>query len=154
VLIGDPAYDDDESLLVNVTNVATGPWIAWFTKVEQQGERASELVAIRRGSNAQDWKVVDGFGVDSGQAGIFDRAHFYDVDIVPVDLKVSDPFLSQQNRWYAMCCETTLSKIAGTIPFGVVSSSGMGDGMYIALAAEGPQGIEGLKLVFLDLEQE
>lgn len=122
-LLGDPAYDDGSDLLVRVGNVARGDWSAWYTKVQLQGERSAEVVAVRKGSKIAGWRVIGTVGVDSGQAGIFDRAHFE--------------------------ARSVVTGLASTTPFGVVSSSGLGDGLYSAFAADGPAGVVALRLVFL-----
>ena len=160
VIVGDPAYEDEannpcddgmacNNLLIRVNNAVRGRWRAWYTKVSLDGERSAELVATLNGSKIEGWRTLGVFGVDTGQAGIFDRAHFRDQTVVPADMKWKHGPNSDSNRWYWLCCEATLSSIAGTIPFGVVSSSGRGDGMYAALKAESPDGVVGLKLVFL-----
>lgn len=54
--------------------------------------------------------------------------------------------------WYEMCCDKTLgNQSAGTIPGGVVSSSGFGDGGYTAYCAKDDVGqIIAVKVVFID----
>jgi hypothetical protein len=53
-----------------------------------------------------------------------------------------------------MCCDKTLSKMAGVIPFGVVSSSGMGDGTYICEVAKENDEVVAIQVTFLEEEQE
>jgi len=67
-------------------------------------------------------------GVDSGQAGFFDDA-FYQNDTVFEELPA--PGFAIGDLWYRHVCDITLSKMsAGVLPYGVVSSSGFGDGGY------------------------
>ncbi len=45
------------------------------------------------------------------------------------------------NPWYTACCNLTLSSVgAGVIPYGAVSSSGLGDGSYNAFACYNGKG--------------
>ena len=77
------------------------------------------------------WKEQqDNFvGVDSGQAGVFDAKYFED-DKLARQYQVEDPICPDQ-PWYSLCCDRTLGETgAGIIPYGVVSSSGLGDGSY------------------------
>ena len=55
------------------------------------------------------------------------------------------------NDWYEMCCDKTFSdQGAGTIPGGVVSSSGIGDGTYNAFYAKDETGlVVAVKIVFI-----
>ena len=78
------------------------------------------------------WKICNlSVGVDSGQAGIFDDAHYRDDHVFDGLPEAEHDF---QTVWYSHCCDLTLGKQqAGVIPYGVVSSSGYGDGCYTAL---------------------
>lgn len=90
------------------------------------------------------WEELPGlpgtFGVDSGQFGFFDRDHYRkaDRDSVKEQSKydfggdyLTDDSDSDGEEWYHACCHLTLGPDSwGTIPNGVVSSSGFGDGSY------------------------
>ena len=66
-------------------------------------------------------------GVDSGQCGFFDDL-FYGDDDVCKNMEITVDYGSP---WYNMCCDTTLSEEkCGVVPYGAVSSSGVGDGAY------------------------
>ena len=68
-------------------------------------------------------------GVDSGQAGLFDASHYRDDTVIPNHENLKDKEPSE--IWYDHCCNITLSPLsAGVLPYGVVSSSGYGDGGY------------------------
>ena len=87
-------------------------------------------------------------GVDSGQAGLFDAHHYWD-DAVVVDpgtvINGDDPGV----LWYMHCCHLTLTKLAaGVMPYGVVSSSGFGDGSYDCFYGRNSEG----KIVRVELE--
>ena len=70
--------------------------------------------------------------VDSGQAGFFDLDFYQDDDAVDRSSIAHD--FSGWDRvtdFYKTCCDLTQSdQKAGTIPYGVVSSSGYGNGLY------------------------
>ena len=54
-----------------------------------------------------------------------------------------------------MCCDRTLNEIgAGVIPFGVVSSSGLGDGQYTCEVAKQDDVVVGIQVNFLEEEEE
>ena len=67
--------------------------------------------------------------MDSGQAGIFDASHYDDDSIFR-----EKAACNYGTEWYNHCCDITLSwPCAGVLPYGVVSSSGFGDGGYPAV---------------------
>ena len=71
-------------------------------------------------------------GVDSGQVGFFDAAHYRDSSVI--DAAPQRSWSDGENLWYDHCCALTLSSTqAGVLPFGAVSASGFGDGGYSCL---------------------
>jgi hypothetical protein len=143
LVVSDPCYKNDDpkrdmelGLLANLSNVRKGTWNAVIEQSNEHdwGMRVASLVAFHSdfpggfqvGYSAISEEKIFECGVDSGQLGIFDREHYRDDAIgVPGEICPDEP-------WYSMCCTTTLGKPnqAGVIPFGVVSSSGFGDGCY------------------------
>jgi hypothetical protein len=84
-------------------------------------------------------------GVDSAQAGIFDLSHFQDNSLITPDTPTDI-----SHNWYGMCCDATYDK-AGIIPFGVVSESGFGDGLYTAYVKRNSKHqAVAVKIVFID----
>ena len=139
----DPAYRKP----VIVENCLNGNWDA-FILVSDEGEwgmRVAALAACVEGLGSELRKAVEsndmtrfdedvrGIGVDSGQAGFFDLSHYQcdaDIDISELGDRFDD-WGPSHSPWYLACCKETLSEDkAGVIPFGVVSSSGYGDGCY------------------------
>ena len=133
--VSDPCYDTDVWCRGELENVMNGTWHA--SAVEMQtgnwGRRIARLIAVHE--NYADKKMSKGqcvgfeVGVDSGQAGLFDASHYKD------DSVIANPRSGLLNEpgeiWYDHCCRTTQSPAsAGVIPYGVVSSSGYGDGGY------------------------
>lgn len=99
------------------------------------------------------WEICNfNVGVDSGQAGLFDEAHYHDIHVFDGVPEAKHDF---RDVWYNHCCDQTLgAEQAGTIPFGVVSSSGYGDGEYTALCHRNARGqADCVMIVFLaDIE--
>ena len=116
LVVGDPCYGTNRTV-----PALNGSWTARVVtddKGDLWGERVVRLVVQHVDFNPSDTSVlIDevGFGVDSGQAGVFDRASYG-----------SDGF-------YDACCEATLSRgQCGCLRGGFVASSGYGDGWYSA----------------------
>lgn len=133
--VSDPCYDTDVKYRGDLENVMNGTWHA--SAVEMQtgswGRRIARLIAVHE--NYADEKMSKGqcvgfeVGVDSGQAGLFDASHYRDDSVIPN----AKPLLNEEPAaiWYKHCCDITLSPLsAGVLPYGVVSSSGYGDGGY------------------------
>ena len=132
LIVTDPCYEYDPfNVLLNVQN---GTWIAEITTERYDG--VTQLYAHRTCFEGNGHWRTAGFivHVDSGQAGIFDAAHFdKDEDVSPEETfeNVSFRDSTDHTRWYKMCCDRTLGPdSAGVIPFGAVSASGWGDGGY------------------------
>lgn len=138
VLVSDPCYDLDT--YGEIDNVRKGEWVAEVSLKECFGMRVSRLYAHHVSFPCdnpfyEEWKEEPiTVGVDSGQAGIFDVDYFKNQDVAK-DYEYLNPdeiINKGEDDWYSMCCDQTLHTEcdAGVIPFGVVSSSGCGDGSY------------------------
>ncbi len=155
IVAADPTYADDDSLRVTLAPAAPGQWDAWIGKadVEDWGTRAVELGATKHGTKVVDWKVLDtkGVGVDSGQAGLFDPKYINQTSLLPpVEKWASEP-IDRDNLWYSYCSARTLSdQLAGVIPHGVVSASGVGDGLYRVLESRVEGQLVGVRLIFIE----
>lgn len=133
--VSDPCYDEDVWCKNDLTNVLPGTWRATVYQSDEGewGQRMSILSAVHEDyaddNNLTRSEAPFSVAVDSGQAGLFDAAHYRDSTIIPGygEIKEEEP----SELWYNHCCEMTLSRIgAGTMPYGVVSTSGYGDGCY------------------------
>jgi hypothetical protein len=105
-----------------------------------------------------DW--FGDFGVDSGQAGVFDAASYRDdayaagITTPEVDFVLPGHDL-EGDAWYEKMCKFTLANDGwGTYAAGAVSSSGYGDGMYPVYGAEVDGKVVALQLVFIDQSAE
>jgi len=113
--IGDPCYSS-ASILVEAKN---GEWEVNVKKISSFGERVSEVIVHHKdfGPSSKLSTEEDSFGVDSGQAGVFDG-----------------DFNGTNSSFYSSCCDKTLSKKGyGFLDNGFVTSSGYGDGCYPCL---------------------
>jgi len=133
-IVSDPCYELGTWCQGTLNKVKKGPWEAYAYILEDRslGKRVAHLTAFHekclpRAPYSRDWKTEYYIGVDSGQAGIFDRSHYQDQNVVK-DLP-DDP-IDKEDPWYSLCCDRT-REYGGTIPYGVVSSSGLGDGSYV-----------------------
>jgi hypothetical protein len=120
--------------------------------------RNAELFLVHKdyqGKNlSYDW--FGDFGVDSGQAGVFDAASYRDdfaaEAITTPKVDFSLPGHDQEgDAWYEKICKFTLADLGwGSYDSGVVSSSGYGDGMYPVYGAEVDGKVVALQLTFID----
>jgi hypothetical protein len=164
--ICDPGYDrglvERGAIATKVGNVGTGKWlgrVVLHVIDTPDHKRCGELLAFPASSpvpKAPAWQQVHhDIGVDSGQAGFFDWRHFRSRAVVPADHPWNGKMLDPKDPWYSLCGDVTLhGNRAGVIPYGVVSSSGWGDGGYPAYAIRDEQGVVvGLRLVFVALDE-
>jgi len=137
--ISDPCYDVDVWCRGELSDVKKGMWNAeaGIYDAGEWGKRVALLIAthVDYDENAEDDYISKAaefeVGVDSGQTGIFDVAHYRD-DSIFCSGAVKNERDEKGEVWYGHCCNATCNTAnhAGIIPFGVVSSSGYGDGGY------------------------
>ncbi len=157
--ISDPCYDVD-TWCAGEVEAANGRWTASVERTDEGvwGTRIARLLVTHVDCPVPagyDWQLLSiEVGVDSGQAGVFDAAHYRD-DSLAEQFPVSDPLVPEE-PWYSLCCNRTLGEeSAGVIPFGAVASSGYGDGAYQALALRDSDGrIMGVMIVFITEEEQ
>jgi len=140
VRITDPCYDKSVGCC-GTAGAQSGKWNAFITEEHRSswGNRVTSLVALHESVEdvenifMEPWLFLDiDVGVDSGQAGIFD-----------------DKYYRADENFYEECGSHTLSeKRAGTLKYGAVSSSGLGDGSYVALALQKDGKNVGIKIDF------
>lgn len=150
--VSDPCYDKTVWCSGVIHNCLTGRWDAAVAYSDEGilGRRVAVLAAKHTDFSQSfsqcdqvwadqkyvhfpaEWTVCDfEVGVDSGQAGLFDEAHYQDESIFQ---GLPEPMVSFGSLWFDHCCEKTMGEDqAGTIRYGAVSSSGFGDGGYTAL---------------------
>lgn len=129
----DPCYTKDVWCATTVP-VEHEEWEAWVVIEDHRewGNRVSKLILTRPGvlpmtrlGERLDWQCefqgkpsAPVCGVDSGQLGFFDAESW--------------PGRDRDEAWYSEVCDITIEEInrAGLCRFGVVTSSGFGDGAY------------------------
>lgn len=165
IFITDPCYSVGTWCQLKKDNVLPGSWVASMIYDEAGGtNRNAELHVVHQDFQNKNlsWDWIGDFGVDSGQAGIFDAASYRnDAAAGKIQVPESDFVLPRFDSdeggvdWYEAMCKLTLSQDGwGAYDQGVVSSSGWGDGMYAAYGAEVDGKLVALQLVFIDQSAE
>jgi len=172
VIVTDPSYDTETWCQAKLDNVKAGEYLTHCDIVDSDGwgERCSLLIAVHSNYSANDlkWEVhPQEIGVDSGQAGIFDMAHYrkdgiemqtpeVGYDGQPFDrLEAMLKTEKEGDDFYLKMCKFTLSeKKWGGFDYGVVSSSGFGDGGYVLYVAKDGDEIIGFCIDYLVQEEE
>ena len=164
VYVTDPCYSVPTWCQTKLTNVLPGEWVVSMIYDEKQGtNRNAELFLIHKDHQitkdlSYDW--FGDFGVDSGQAGVFDAASYRSDSaaeaINPPWIDFVLPGRDQEgDAWYEKICKFTLGESGwGAYDAGAVSSSGWGDGMYPVYGAEVNGQVVALQLVFIDQSAE
>ena len=152
--VSDPCYDTDVWCRGELQDVLPGIWEASVIKRDEGewGIRVAKLVAVHKDYVDSDMEPMTlapfEVGVDSGQAGLFDAQHYRD-DAVVVDPDTAVNGNEPGALWYMHCCHLTLTKLAaGVMPYGVVASSGYGDGSYDCFVSRNSDG----KIVRVEIE--
>lgn len=148
--VSDPCYSPGGRYAGDIQDAKKGTWNAYVVHGKTDwGHRCWELVAIHSefpkslASRILDRTSFE-VGVDSGQAGIYDRSAFHGGEDHYGD-----------DGWYDLCCRTTLDNKpgAGVIPGGCVSSTGFGDGGYHCFTTRnGTAEVVGVRVVFISEE--
>jgi hypothetical protein len=125
--------------------------------------RNAELFLVHKDHQAAkdlsyDW--FGDFGVDSGQAGVFDAASYRNdsaaeaINPPAIDFVLPGRDL-EGDAWYEKISKFTLGESGwGAYDAGAVSSTGWGDGMYPVYGAEVNGQVVALQLVFIDQSAE
>jgi|694.fasta_scaffold14149_23 hypothetical protein len=160
VYVTDPCYSVPTWCQIKLTNVLPGEWIVSMIYDEKGGSnRNAELYLVHKdyqGKNLlYDWDWLGDFGVDSGQAGVFDAASYrndaYAAGITTPKLDFVYEYFQEGDIWYEKMCKFTLANDGwGAYAAGAVSSSGYGDGEYPVYGAEVDGKVVALQLVFID----
>jgi hypothetical protein len=173
VVLSDPCYDFGTWCQGVIDNVKNGNWYAEadtqsFGQMNRssRGHRIAKITAYHENfptsseniQNEGELLDFDG-GVDSGQFGYFDIESYRNDDSVQ-DLKYesdnSESIICEDEPFYSHCCNRTLGKEGwGVLPFGVVSSSGYGDGSYTTYGIKNDKGeYVGFTTIFIDFDDD
>lgn len=137
VMVSDPCYSVPTWCQTQLDNVLAGKYYIDVQTDEDDG-RNYAIVAVHEDyvSQKKRWYNHGEFGVDSGQAGIFDMASYRNDEvaesITTPEYDFSIPRHEDGDEWYIKMCKLTLAteNSWGSYDRGVVSSSGWGDGSY------------------------
>jgi len=168
MILSDPCYVVPTWCQGVVDNVKNGTWVGRVEHSDEGdwGTRNSLLISINLEAISkmplleQDLFSIGELlpfegGVDSGQFGHFDFAN-YRKDELAKDLPKSfedDYSIEDGDEWYRAVCNITLTKELGfgSLPFGVVSVSGFGDGSYNTYGIKDADGLYvGFLTIFID----
>lgn len=160
IRVTDPCYTmgADAQCAGTIENVKNGTWVA---NVGEEGGRIGILMAMHEDHIAdklvsfeEENLVPFSVGVDSGQAGFFDLKEYEKVSLQ--DDSLEDWLVWRDAEFYSKCAELTLGKEQwGCLEFGVVSSTGWGDGSYPCYFAKNTQGeVVGLTIHYIDEDEE
>ena len=159
VVVSDPCYEIGTWCQGILEKVRKGEWVCQVSVSREDAcdRCVTELTALRNPAldlGNPKWTEETSFevGVDSGQAGIFDMAHYRDDRVAQAVERLSRETICPDEPWYSLCCDRTSGSEmgAGVIPYGVVSSSGFGDGSYRCFTQRDREGyIIGIKIVFI-----
>lgn len=172
MILSDPCYAVGTWCQGIIDNVKNGTWIGvieqsyegdWGTRnsmlISMNLESISKIPLLERNLITQGEPLSFEGGVDSGQFGHFDYAN-YRKDELAVDLEKSfdDNYAIEiGDEWYRAICNITLTKEDefGSLPFGVVSSSGFGDGSYTTYGIKDDEGLYvGFMTIFIDEDDD
>lgn len=159
VMVSDPCYDAGLWCQGVLDKTRKGQWNAHVRLIREEAcdVHVAELIARHSAcsrTGIHGWTEERSFvvGVDSGQVGFFDVTHYRDDRLAQNVERLSHESICPDEPWYSLCCDRTLgSKIgAGIIPYGVVSSSGYGDGSYRCLTQRDADGyVIAIRVVFI-----
>jgi len=132
ILVSDPSYKKSYAgkgkvVLGNlskiVSKVKKGKWSGYVLKNDERTSRVWSIIAMSndvKSSDVKKWVSIGDVAVDSGMMGIFDMKSY--------------PEEKNDDDFYEKVCQDIDSKHPAIIydNFGVISSSGYGDGSYPA----------------------
>jgi hypothetical protein len=164
VMVSDPCYSLDTWCQTKLSNVLPGKYNVETDNADLGGwgNRISSITAIHENySDNHTWIQHSDCGVDSGQCGIFCMTSYRNDQIAegitapPLSSPFVIPFNQEGDVWYNKMCNFTLGGEGwGLYDTGVVSSSGIGDGMYpLEVMMDGDK-VVGIKVVFLEEDEE
>lgn len=149
LIITDPCELGQDDNVNQTIVVSKGKWRGTVTKGIDQKRIASLLVTKEDLIVSDELSIVpNGYvKVRTGQLGIFDLSAYRDDSLLPPLTKI---FNESGEIFYNHCCISTLSrKRSGLFPFGIVSSTGYGDGIYEVQLLKDDGETVGIKVIFI-----
>ena len=140
IVLSDPCYSiDPPNWCMGVVKAKNG---LWDVHVDYDGSRVKSISAWNIEAAQENNSLMSevftagflsfSFGVDSGQFGYFDRIYYRNDEIITPEIPMDESFELEKNgdKFYSVCCEATSNRGYSVLPFGIVSSSGYGNGVY------------------------
>lgn len=164
VRVSDPCYDNDVWCKTSLSNVYPGEYNVEVDKsdLDGWGNRVTRLTVIHKGyimecADESSWEEHSNVGVDSGQAGIFCESSYRNDELAEGITTPEMDFVLPYNdgegdKWYVKMCKFTLGGESwGVYDTGVVTSSGIGDGMYpLDVVYNDDKQIVGMRITYID----
>ena len=164
VMVSDPCYSPDTWCQTKLDNVLPGLYNVDVQKsdLDGWGTRVSSITVIHEDyEDTDDWEQHSECGVDSGQCGIFCMTSYRNDEVsVGITTPTLDnpfviPFREDGDKWYEKICHFTLCEPQwGLYDTGVVSSSGIGDGLYPMEVMMDKEKIVGIRITYLGNSDE
>lgn len=160
VMVSDPCYSNDTWCQTKLNNVLPGQykWDVDFSDDDGWGNRVSGITVLHDDyiddGISLEWEDHSEIGVDSGQAGIFCMTGYRNDEvaegITTPDSDFHIVYDGEGEKWYEKMCKFTLSKDQyGVYDTGMVSSSGIGDGVYPVEVMKDKEKIVGIRITYL-----
>jgi hypothetical protein len=140
VMVSDPCYSLGTWCQTKLNNVLPGKYNVEVGKSDEDawGVRVSSITVIHEDyDDTDDWEQHSECGVDSGQCGIFCMTGYRNDEVSEgittptLNNPFVIPFRENGDKWYEKICHFTLCEPQwGVYDTGVVTSSGLGDGVY------------------------
>jgi hypothetical protein len=167
VMVSDPCYSLDTWCQSKLSNVLPGLYNVEVEKSDEGdwGTRVSGITILHESITddgiSLEWEDHSGVGVDSGQCGIFCMTSYRNDEIAegittpPLEKPFEIPFTDGGDKWYDKMCNFTLGEEQfGMYDTGVVSSSGIGDGMYPMEVMMDKEKVVGIRITYLGESDE
>ncbi|WP_224372658.1 hypothetical protein [Hyalangium versicolor] len=153
--VSDPGYEKSSDFGVKVFAAKSGKWRAAIRRSYEKelGVRVAELMVLHDSVKPERILWTDSglkVSVDSGTAGVFDDGRYRDDGLVTP--QPQEKSAEPGESWYEKFVMGLYVKHvdAQTIPFGVVSSAGFGDGGYRCFVSYGlDKKVEAIRIVFI-----
>jgi hypothetical protein len=168
VMVSDPCYTPDTWCQTKLNGVLPGRYNVEVEKSDQGdwGTRVSGITILHESITddgvSLEWEDHSECGVDSGQCGIFCMTSYRNdemsesITTPDVNFNLGDYRKDDGGeKWYEKMCRFTLSEDQfGLYDTGVVSSSGIGDGLYPLEVMMDKEKIVGMRITYLGNSDE
>ena len=160
-MVSDPCYSLGTWCQTKLNGVLPGLYNVEVEKSNQGdwGTRVSGITILHESITddgvSLEWEDHSECGVDSGQCGIFCMTSYRNDEIAEGITTPDSDFVlpyndSEGDKWYDKMCRFTLGKEQwGVYDTGVVSSSGIGDGLYPMEVMMDKEKIVGIRITYL-----